>query len=341
MTAVTEPETSSSALAVMAKPALRILRPLGAPAEMLQAQNETRDFISAVLEKDKDYGIIPGVQKPTLLKPGAEKVTLAFGCAAVPTILEREIEHDRAVLWQKQKKKYNNAHSNDKSFVWTHEEGTSIGLYRYVVQVDIVDAQGQVRGSGIGSCSSMESKYVDRPRDSENTILKMATKRAHVASVLATFGLSEQFTQDVEEMAHVADKGGETRAAATETSPLDRTWPNWPNYKWAKQPFRVIPTDELETQLAKSKTTVEKARARNDEKVVGMGERLIETIEYVLEDRRLHPENAPQEKKFEEPAAEAKGEGKLEEKTESAVAAARVEAPHPALLEEDDDDLPF
>jgi hypothetical protein len=35
----------------------------------------------------------------------------------------------------------------------------------------------------------------------ENTILKMAKKRAQVDAVLTTFGLSDQFTQDMEEQA--------------------------------------------------------------------------------------------------------------------------------------------
>src|SRR5690606_23849470 len=60
---------------------------------------------------------------------------------------------------------------------------------------------GLVIGSGMGSCSSLESKYISRPRDLENTILKMAKKRAYVDATLSTFGLSDQFTQDVEDMA--------------------------------------------------------------------------------------------------------------------------------------------
>lgn len=326
-------ESDSTALAVASpRGALRVLRPLAAPAEMLKAQNETREFIQQVLEDGRDFGKIPGVNKPTLLKPGAEKVTLAFGCSAVPRILEQQIDHDRTVTWQKQKKKWNNKFSGDKSFAWENQEGQSIGLYRYVVQVDIVDEHGQVRGSGIGTCSTMESKYVDRPRDCENTVLKMAMKRAHVASVLSTFGLSEQFTQDVEET-----HGGSTPAAAEEpaapTSPLDKTWPNWPNYKWAGKKFREIPTDELASQLEKSTRTVERAREKKDTNLVAMGEKLIATIEFVLEDRRDHPEHAPEEKKFDEPAAASV-------KAERAAAAAPAEDAGDGLPG-NDDELPF
>ncbi|OFX00112.1 MAG: hypothetical protein A3E78_04010 [Alphaproteobacteria bacterium RIFCSPHIGHO2_12_FULL_63_12] len=275
---VTEPGV---AVATQSPRALRILRPVQAPAQMIEAQNDMRAFIEQVLEKDKDYGVIPGVKKPSLLKPGAEKVTLGFGCVAVPRILEREVEHDRPVHWVKQKKVWNNAHRGDKTFRWEQEEGDSLGLYRYVVAVDIVDPDGVVRGTGIGACSSMESKYVDRPRDSENTILKMATKRAHVGAVLGAFGLSEQFTQDVEDLPREA-----IVKEAPPESPLDKKWPNWPNFAYARKPFRDIPTDVLTEQLQKARTTVEKARERRDADVVRMGEALIANIEAVLEIRR-------------------------------------------------------
>ena len=332
------PESERTAIVVApTRAALRVLRPLAAPAEMLKAQNETRAFVKAVLEEGRDFGKIPGTQEPTLLKPGAEKVTLAFGCSAVPKIIEREIEHDRAVPWQKQKKKWNNGYKGDKSFLWEKEEGQSLGLYRYVVQVDIVDEHGQVRGSGIGSCSTMESKYVDRPRDCENTVLKMAMKRAHVAAVLSTFGLSEEFAQDLEE-AHVAAATAVVEEAQASVSPLDKTWPNWPNYKWAGKKFREIPTDELAEQLRKARGAVARARDKKDERIVEMGEALIATIEFVLEDRRDHPEHAPEEKRFEEEPA---GAAAASVTATAATPAAGFETRSAALDEDEDDGLPF
>jgi hypothetical protein len=276
---------------VRADRALRILRPVAAPAELIQSQNQARDFILKVLEKDRDYGPIPGVKKSTLFKPGAEKITLGFGCSAAPRILEREIDHDRAVPWVKQKKRWTDAPGGGRSFTWEKEEGESLGLYRYVVQVDIVDEHGQIRGSGIGSCSSMESKYIDRPRDSENTILKMAIKRAHVAAVLSTFGLSEQFAEDVDDArARAADPVVEP---AVEISPLEKTWPKWPNFPYAGAKFRDIPTKVLTEQFTKVRRNVEKATAEGNVDLARLGEKLLENIEFVLEDRRAHPADAP------------------------------------------------
>lgn len=329
-TAAAETAAEPTALVRTERPALRVLRPVAAPAEMIKSQNEAREFIEQVLEKDKDYGIIPGVKKPTLLKPGAEKVTLGFGCSAVPKIVEREIDHDRVVKWNKQKKVWSNAYKGDRSFTWDKEEGESLGLYRYVVLVEIVDQNGEVRGSGIGSCSSMESKYVDRPRDSENTILKMATKRAHVAAVLGTFGLSEQFTQDVEEMPReMVSKEAAAEAPAAPVSPLDKTWPNWPNFLYAKRPFREIPSEVLTEQLEKSKRTIERAKEKGDTKVVEMGERLVANIEAVLEIRRT-----------ETPATSTEpGSAKPAETPVAETPAATVEKELEQAVE--DDDLPF
>lgn len=162
-----------------------LLRPIAAPAEIIAAQEATRDLVAQALKKDRDYGVIRGTDKATLLKPGAERVAIAFGCFfGEPEIIEKECDHDRVVQWSKRK-----------------GTGTSTGLYRYVLRVPVIErASGLVVGYGIGSCSSMESKYIENPRDAENTIFKMAHKRAIVGGTLVTFGLSDQFTQDVEDL---------------------------------------------------------------------------------------------------------------------------------------------
>jgi hypothetical protein len=211
MTTALKPEAPPAAGTAVARveppattSALRLLRPIAAPAQMIEAQNEARKFIEAALQKDVDYGIIPGTKKPTMLKPGAEKVTAGFGLTVQSTIAERDVDHDRAVKWVKRKVTWEGPQGQRRQKE-TVVDGESIGLYRYVVRVDLVDADGVVRGSGLGSCSTMESKYIDRPRDTENTILKMAFKRAHVAAVLTTFGLSDAFTQDVEDLPHATE----------------------------------------------------------------------------------------------------------------------------------------
>jgi hypothetical protein len=45
----------------------------------MQKISAMQAIVQKTLKRDHDYGIIPGTTKPTLLKPGAEKILLMFG----------------------------------------------------------------------------------------------------------------------------------------------------------------------------------------------------------------------------------------------------------------------
>lgn len=174
-----------------------LLRPVAQPEDVLAAQEETRALVERALQPNRDFGVIPGTQKPTLLKPGAERINAAFGVRPRYRIVDQEVDHDRAVSWTKRKKRW----EGGKFAGWDEESGSSEGLYRYVIECELVHRESGVPvGQGMGSCSTMESKYVDRPRECENVALKMAQKRALIAATLNAYGLSDQFTQDMEDM---------------------------------------------------------------------------------------------------------------------------------------------
>lgn len=178
---------------------LGLVRPIATPAELLVLHDDVTAIVQKALKQGLDYDVIPGTgDKPSLLKPGAEKLNVAFGAAPEYDILEQQVDHNHDVKWSKRKKKWNNKFHGDKTFTWENEEGTSLGLYRYVVRCRLV-REGRLLGTCIGVCSTMESKYVDRPRDCENTALKMAQKRAYVGATLHAYALSNRFTQDVED----------------------------------------------------------------------------------------------------------------------------------------------
>lgn len=179
-----------------------IVRPIATPAHIAEAHAEVTELITKALKDGEDYGIIPGTKRPTLLKPGAERLTIAFGAHAEFEILEQEIDHDRPNAYLKRSWRWGEKRGEK---IWTEEPGTSQGIYRYVVRCSLVRPGGAVVGQGMGSCSSMESRYIDRPRDVENTILKMAKKRAHVDAVLSMAGLSDRFTQDLEDLPREVD----------------------------------------------------------------------------------------------------------------------------------------
>ncbi len=157
-----------------------LIRPIVKANEMIEAHKEVSILIRDALEEGKDYGKIPETTKNTLLKPGAERLVKAFGCSSRFTLIDKDLSYDKQNKW------------TDK---WGKEK-TSEGYYRYVYKCEILTASGGVVGDSDGSCSTMESKYISRPHNCENTVIKMAQKRALVGAVLNAFGLSDRFTQD-------------------------------------------------------------------------------------------------------------------------------------------------
>jgi hypothetical protein len=208
------------------------------------------EFVSRVLRRDVDYGVIPGTEKRTLLKPGAEKLTTFFGLSTRFQLLER-IED------------------------WTGERhgGEPFFYYLYRCQLcrgDLLIAEGD------GSCNSRETKYRWREAqrvcpacsqaaiikgreeygggwlcfkkkggcgakfrdgdhdiesqqtgrvfnpdiaDQVNTIQKMSQKRALVGAVLLAVNASEFFTQDVEDLHATAPTPGVSDAVFDVTTP--------------------------------------------------------------------------------------------------------------------------
>lgn len=155
-------------------------------------------MVQSTLKPDHDFGVIPGTQKPTLLKPGAEKILMMFG-----------IQSDYEIL--------------DKIEDWKN------GIFAYTVKCTL-SQNGIHITSGLGSCNSQEKKYRyrwvrenevpayldksslrqnnwgkyqvpnDEIFDQVNTLLKMAKKRAQIDATLTVGSLSEVFTQDIEDM---------------------------------------------------------------------------------------------------------------------------------------------
>ena len=173
-----------------------LVRPVATAADVVSAHKAVTALIQEALVDGEDYGLIPGTKRPTLLKPGAERLTIAFGAHAEFEIVQQEVDHDRPVKWSKRSWEWGQKRGEK---IWSTVVGESLGLYRYVIRCRLIRPDGRVIGEGMGTCCSLESKYVDRPRETENTILKMAKKRAHVDAVLSMAGLSDRFTQDVEE----------------------------------------------------------------------------------------------------------------------------------------------
>ena len=172
-----------------------LIRAIAPIDEILAAQAEITMLVTKAFTRDVDFGTIKGTKKDTLYKAGAERICRAFGCVPSYEIMEYEAMHDAETQIVK---KVWFGPSNNRQV--REEEDVVLGFYRYVMLCTVTHLPtGNIVGSGIGSCSTVESKYQDRPRDLENTIIKMACKRALVAAALNSFGLSDRFTQDIED----------------------------------------------------------------------------------------------------------------------------------------------
>lgn len=140
--------------------------------------DEMNRFIDTVLIAGVDYGIIPNCKKPTLLKSGAEKILNYLGLIARTEISNRV-------------------------------EDYNIGFFSYEAKVYLIDYNGVVKGEGIGITNTREGKYAKTNGYAvQNTVLKMAKKRALVDAALNVGNLSARFTQDVEDMNIESDNVG-------------------------------------------------------------------------------------------------------------------------------------
>lgn len=155
-----------------------------AALEVRQQVNQLQYLMSNVLKQGEHYGVIPGTKgKPSLLQPGAEKICLMF--KLVPR-------------YRVEKAQLPGGHREVEVTCTLYQRGSDV-----------------VEGEGMGSCSTMESKYRYRKKwvngspireentdiaDTYNTVLKMAKKRALVDAVKSTTAASDIFTQDVEDL---------------------------------------------------------------------------------------------------------------------------------------------
>ena len=163
-----------------------------------------QDFVKSQLKDGVDYGKVPGIEKPFLMLPGAQKIMSRYITRPEYEVINSVEDWDR-------------------------------GLFSFQIKCVLrLMSDDRVVGEGIGSCNSFEEKYrymwvtekklegrkplAKRTKKGRygvyteyklerkdlasvhNTILKMAKKRAVVDASLTLSNASEYFTQDIEDM---------------------------------------------------------------------------------------------------------------------------------------------
>ena len=213
----------------------------------IDRRNAIVEFVAGIMEEDRDFGKIPGTTKPTLLKPGAEKLTTFFGLSPRFSIEEKDLD-------------WTGEHHGHEPFFY----------FQYKCQLWRGDL---LAGEGLGSCNSWEKKYRyrleskgcpkcggdfiikgkeeygggwlcfakkggcgqkwpdgaveiedqktgmilnDNPSDLVNTIDKMSQKRALVAATLIAVNASEFFTQDMEDIVDGIHRAAEEKVEKKE-----------------------------------------------------------------------------------------------------------------------------
>ena len=186
-----------------------------------------QQIMHAAMKEGEHYGRIPGCgDKPTLLKPGAEKLCLTFRLAPTYDVEERAVDRGH--------REYRVQCALTSILGGTFiGQGVGIcstmeGKYRYrqgaaeptdkpvpraywdVRQEDPAKAQELIGGKGFTVkkvdgkgwmiAKGGEKVEHDNPADHYNTVLKMAKKRALVDAVLTATAASDIFTQDLEDI---------------------------------------------------------------------------------------------------------------------------------------------
>lgn len=176
-----------------------------------------QQVMQRVMKQDEHYGKIPGTDKPTLLKPGAEKLCLTFRLNPDYEII-REVREEKFLAYtvkctlhhitteravasgigscNSREEKYRWHHAwevSDKPVpkdYWKHRDSSLIGGKDF--RPIKIDGKWVIAKRG-------EKEENLNPWDLDNTLIKMACKRALVAAVLNGTAASDIFTQDLED----------------------------------------------------------------------------------------------------------------------------------------------
>jgi len=234
------------------------LSPVVSVKDALFAYQAKKDLIDGIMKPGVDYGIIPGTSKNTLLKAGAEKATSFFGLSArfrdsvaVEDFTGRDHDGEPFFYYRRTCELWRgdyliasvdgSCNSFEKKYRWRGGERVCPNCGK----ATIIKGKEEYGGGWLcfakrGGCGSkfgdkdqsiigQEVGQVKNPdiADLANTILKMADKRALVAATLIATGLSEYFTQDIEDF--ITGEYTEITKPENPQPITDQLWNHWSN----------------------------------------------------------------------------------------------------------------
>lgn len=193
--------------------------------------NTLVEFVQTVMRDGIDYGKIPNTTKPTLLKPGAEKLTTLFGLTTRFVVVEKTEDWTgddhggepffyywyRCQLWRGDRliaEADGSCNSRESKYRWRSADRKCPTCD----QPTIIKGKQEYGGGWLcfakkGGCGAkfregdpaIEGQQTGRVpnadiADQVNTFQKMSQKRALIAATLIGVNASEFFTQDVEDI---------------------------------------------------------------------------------------------------------------------------------------------
>lgn len=174
-------------------------------------------FSQEIMKEKMDYWVIPGVSKPSLFKPWAEKLRLVYGLQAFTEKTTETLDIDRDfydvnymvtikdkngfVLWMCE----GSCNTMEERYNFTAWKDTSKPMKDWKqddVEIERLKAEwlGKRKRGSSGRVWQQREQVKTWKLTHKNTIQKMAQKRAYVGAILNATGASEFFTQDVEDM---------------------------------------------------------------------------------------------------------------------------------------------
>lgn len=199
--------------------------------------NTLVEFVQTVMRQDVDYGIIPGTPKPTLLKPGAEKLTTLFGLTTRFIVVEKTEDWTgeahgsepffyywyRCQLWRGDRliaEADGSCNSRESKYRWREAKrkcpkcgAAAINRSKYPPRNKPNAEPGYYCHSKAGGCGAefaaddqaiigQQTGRTPNPDicDQINTLQKMSQKRALIAATLIGVNASEFFTQDLDDL---------------------------------------------------------------------------------------------------------------------------------------------
>jgi hypothetical protein len=187
----------------------RILMAAGDAREIDQA---LRDMMKAVLHENVDYGVIPGTgSKPSLLKPGAEKLLQWFGFGHSMERIEIEHSAPGERLGVTYRCSVTKAMPDGRVIIVATCEGYA-GYDEDRFFALAADARAKAERKERGNAERYKREpvpakweYITEDYKAPwNSVIKMAQKRALVGAALQATSGSTLFTQDIEDTAEPA-----------------------------------------------------------------------------------------------------------------------------------------